>query len=344
MILTTSPSIEGSSITSYIKPISSHVVLGTNIFSDIAASWRDVFGGRSQSYQNHLKRLTDAALNELEEEAKKHRADAVIAIDLDFSDITGGGKAGMLMVVATGTAVTLNSVVKSGSREHGRLLDSDLMDKELLKDRLIDSVSDNPDYALSVIEQLLNHRVHEVWELVWVPMLQNNYRTSLAEYLQVCAEEKGYRWILDLAINHESIDVRKMARNSLAQFDEFKLADLLPYASSQTEASRDSFLKTASLRQTYFRVSDAIDLRNLEISISDNFPIQVDEEVKVDKSGRETTILKCPCGGKLQILESHCDNCRKNAWGLPLSKSTPPKVIKALTAQRRVLERLGEER
>lgn len=344
MILTTSPSIEGSSITSYIKPISSHVVLGTNIFSDIAAGWRDVFGGRSQSYQNHLKRLTDAALNELAEEAKKHRADAVVAIDLDFSDITGGGKSGMLMVVATGTAVTLNTAAKSGSRESGRLLDSDTMDAELLKDRLIENVKENPNFALASIDHLQASRVHEVWDLVWARLLENNYRAPLADYLRVCAEEKGYSWILDLAINHESIDVRQMARDSLGQFEEFKLGDLIPYASSRTESSRDSLLKTAGLRQTYFRVSDASDLRNLEQAIIENFPVVVDVEIQVDAAGRETTLFKCPCGGKLQTLESHCDKCRKNGWGLPLSKSTPPKVIKTLAAQRRVLERLGEER
>ena len=66
MIVTTTPSIEGQHIESYLGPISAHVVFGVNIFSDIAASWRDVFGGRSQTYQKQLHRLTAAALIDLD--------------------------------------------------------------------------------------------------------------------------------------------------------------------------------------------------------------------------------------------------------------------------------------
>ena len=36
-------------------------------------------------------------------------ADAVIGIDLDYQELTGGGKGGMIMVVATGTAVRLKN-------------------------------------------------------------------------------------------------------------------------------------------------------------------------------------------------------------------------------------------
>jgi len=87
MILTTSPTIEGVPIKTYLRPVSSHVVLGTNIFSDFSAGLRDVFGGRSESYQKQLKRLTDTVLYELELEAKALKADAVVGIDIDFSEL-----------------------------------------------------------------------------------------------------------------------------------------------------------------------------------------------------------------------------------------------------------------
>ncbi|WP_411971336.1 heavy metal-binding domain-containing protein [Sphingobacterium sp. Lzh-3] len=47
MIVTTTNSIEGREISRYDDPIAANVVIGTNIFNDIGASYADFFGGRS---------------------------------------------------------------------------------------------------------------------------------------------------------------------------------------------------------------------------------------------------------------------------------------------------------
>ena len=137
MILTTSPTIEGVPIKTYLRPLSSHVVLGANIFSDFAAGWRDVFGGRSQSYQKQLKRLTDTVLYELESEAKALKADAVVGIDIDFSEMSGGGKAGMLMAIATGTAVILTRSQGELETRLGRMVDREQVEAQVKKVDLI---------------------------------------------------------------------------------------------------------------------------------------------------------------------------------------------------------------
>jgi len=52
MIVTMTNSIERREISRYNDPIAANVVIGTNIFSDIGASYVDFFGGRSTSYEN----------------------------------------------------------------------------------------------------------------------------------------------------------------------------------------------------------------------------------------------------------------------------------------------------
>ena len=86
------------------------------MFSDIAASWRDVFGGRSQTYQKQLQRLTAAALIDLEQAAKKLKANAIVGLKMDYSELSSGGKGGMFMVVATGTAVSIKGELDAGSQ------------------------------------------------------------------------------------------------------------------------------------------------------------------------------------------------------------------------------------
>jgi uncharacterized protein YbjQ (UPF0145 family) len=56
--------------------------------------------------QDTLRELREQAVEELREEAARLGADAVVAVDLDYSEFSGGGKS-MLFLVANGTAVRL---------------------------------------------------------------------------------------------------------------------------------------------------------------------------------------------------------------------------------------------
>lgn len=88
--------------------LSAECVIGMNIFKDIFSGIRDVIGGRNKTFQNTLKEAKENVLTELRQQAFDIGANAVIAIDLDYSEISGGGKS-MLFVVATGTAVIINN-------------------------------------------------------------------------------------------------------------------------------------------------------------------------------------------------------------------------------------------
>ena len=106
MIITTSTTIEGRQIESYIGLSSANVVVGTNVFSDFFASITDVLGGRSSSYQNKLDKTYKTAIEEIELKASRMGADAVVGLKIDFNEISSKDKA-MFMVSAVGTAVKL---------------------------------------------------------------------------------------------------------------------------------------------------------------------------------------------------------------------------------------------
>lgn len=105
MIVTTTNNIEGRTVSSYLGVISSEVIIGANIFKDILGGLRDVFGGRSGTYERVMEEAKENAMRELEQKARAMGADAILGIDLDFETIGGGGS--MLMVSASGTAVRL---------------------------------------------------------------------------------------------------------------------------------------------------------------------------------------------------------------------------------------------
>ncbi len=103
LILTTTPSIEGKKISQYYGLVTGEAIIGANLFRDIFAGIRDIVGGRSGSYEEVLREAKDNAITEMEENARRLGANAVVGIDLDYETVGTNGS--MLMVTASGTAV-----------------------------------------------------------------------------------------------------------------------------------------------------------------------------------------------------------------------------------------------
>ena len=105
MILTTTPTIEGRSIVEYRGVVFGEVISGVNFIRDIAASIRNIVGGRSGSYEEELIEARSRAMHEMADRSRQMGADAVVGIDIDYEVL--GQNNGMLMVTASGTAVKL---------------------------------------------------------------------------------------------------------------------------------------------------------------------------------------------------------------------------------------------
>ena len=63
------------------------------------------FGGRSGAYEDVLRQAKNTALAEMEREAERMGANAVVGIDLDYETVGASGS--MLMVTCSGTAVSM---------------------------------------------------------------------------------------------------------------------------------------------------------------------------------------------------------------------------------------------
>lgn len=103
MITTTTNTIEGRQIRQYLGLVTGEAIMGANVISDFMASITDFVGGRSGTYESKFAEARETALQELEGEAQRKGADAVVGIDIDYQVL--GANNGMLMVTATGTAV-----------------------------------------------------------------------------------------------------------------------------------------------------------------------------------------------------------------------------------------------
>ena len=105
MIISTT-GIEGKKILAYKGIVFGEVVAGVNMFKDMAAGFRNVFGGRASSYEVELTQAREEALAEMMERASERGANAIIGIKMDYETL--GAENGMLMVTCSGTAVVVD--------------------------------------------------------------------------------------------------------------------------------------------------------------------------------------------------------------------------------------------
>ena len=100
MILTTTPTIEGHPIREYKGIVFGEVVEGIDLFRDIAAGFTNLFGGRSNSYENAMVESRQSAIQDMINKAERLGANAIVGVRVDYEVINN-----MLMITASGTAV-----------------------------------------------------------------------------------------------------------------------------------------------------------------------------------------------------------------------------------------------
>ena len=105
MLLSTTSTIEGKTISDYKGVVVGEAILGANIFRDLFAGIRDIVGGRSGAYEKEMAKARTIAFAEMQTRASELGANAIVGIDIDYEVIGKDGS--MMMVSVSGTAVTL---------------------------------------------------------------------------------------------------------------------------------------------------------------------------------------------------------------------------------------------
>ena len=103
IILTSTHTVEGRTIVGYLGIESVEVVMGSGIFSEVATELRDFFGARSKEFETKLGNSKRAAMDELRRRAAECGADAVVGVDLDYTEFSGNRVA----LIVNGTMVKL---------------------------------------------------------------------------------------------------------------------------------------------------------------------------------------------------------------------------------------------
>ena len=105
MLVTTTPSVEGSKISSYLGIVIGSTVRARHLGTDILATLKTIIGGELKSYSILLTAARKEAMDRMIASAKEKQADAIINFRYETSTIAAGASE----VVAYGTAVTFKN-------------------------------------------------------------------------------------------------------------------------------------------------------------------------------------------------------------------------------------------
>lgn len=91
-----------------IDMVTAQTTTGTGVISEVTTSITDLFGMQSGRYNDKLKAGENLCLAQLRKQTYSLGGNAVIATDIDYSEV--GGMKGMLMVCMSGTAIKLKNL------------------------------------------------------------------------------------------------------------------------------------------------------------------------------------------------------------------------------------------
>lgn len=105
MILTTTNSIEGNTITKYLGVVSATTYASS--YSNKGLSFSDMFKQKKyyEAYEKALEEAKESAFQKLKKNAEQLKANAIVGISLDIESISAGA---YTVISIVGTAVTTN--------------------------------------------------------------------------------------------------------------------------------------------------------------------------------------------------------------------------------------------
>lgn len=351
VLVTTTPFLEGWTIEKYLTYISAHVVAGTNIFSDIAASFSDLFGGRSRSYQKQLAAIDNEAVNALKQKASVLGANCIIGLRIDHDNISGHGKS-MFMVTATGTAVIAHRTSAEDSEEASlpeifRISKQDIKNQIKRADLIVKANNNKLLVDSDTWEFIINNRITELGSFILNLMLTSGFLED-EDYLRTSAffsnlSKDDAKDILYSALLSDYPSSESIKRITKIIYD----SDLIDYSriKSLLEGSSLSGHKASLRLLNYYPESYEVDdierLEQILELLQQGFPERVERFMKKALlTGKEVEHWKCTCGASQSIERTHCQTCGSDWYGFDINDPSVDKTIKSVRLQLNALRQI----
>ena len=352
ILLTTTESLFGWEIESYLKPIFSNVVIGAGFLSDFSASFTDLFGGRSNSYERKLQSVNDSALQILQSKASELGATCVIGLKVNVHQISGKNVQ-MFMVSAYGTAVIAKSTITIKVSTSSKEIDKSTVNERAKLIELQNKFT-NDDFQLKLedLQLIVDNHADD-----FISIIYNKLKKQVsADYgMETEVDKLIERLYIDYFSVINSTNAKTILYHGLQTEDNTKFLskiltiikafDLVDYQycinmlEMQSVNIRKLALQVLSFDKPFYVVEDSRDLRKIIAIIEVSFPNSATSSTKKGfLSSNEKEVWVCKCSRTNDLSEEFCGTCCKDQKGFKENEITPAVVIKHLTNIERALK------
>jgi uncharacterized protein YbjQ (UPF0145 family) len=346
LVITTS-SADGLIVKQYLKPISAHIVAGTNFFSDFFASFNDVFGGRSQTYQKQLVSLYSEAIERIKFAAYELGANGVVGLNIDMDEISGKGKS-MLMLTAIGTAVVFEkeSIKKTILPKQDEKFENVGVDRinTLRRKKAIVEKAGLGDLNLNdeIWSFITSNQVGELFPYLlkkfeeYLPYAQlpsensanpANFYKLLLGYIDAFPEDQKIELLYNSIKNEKNEKIVSKLAEIIKDLNLFDFKNVIEVLNSENFKTQKIGLKIATYDKPFYNKQDKIDLQNIIAFIKATFIERGKRTTKKQLlSSKEKEVWTCECGKTNDIDDTYCNSCKQNIYGFKENEMKPETV------------------
>jgi uncharacterized protein YbjQ (UPF0145 family) len=330
--VSTASTIHGVNITETFGFVSSHVIAGTNLFSDIFAIFSDTFGGRSKTYKKQLTAIKAEAVQELMDEAIRAGGNAIVGMSIDLDEVSGGGKS-MFMITASGTSVKIENNSASSILQNNNEVDNNELDSLIFKAKIIASAK-NDTLKLSEKDfgRVIEDGIFEITDYIinWLYDGIGNYSGDFESFKE---QVKVYFSLMPREVAIEKIysDIIQGERSSNFILGIIKDNYLFDYQNIKLLLQSEQLLnkKTALNIINYEKPSytiDDIDKQQKLIDLIDSNIKPISEIYEVKTLLGTKNVWKCLCETKINEGDRLCHICQTDIYGFKTNEVNDAKI------------------
>lgn len=343
LVITTS-SAEGLKIKKHLKPVSAHIVAGTNLFSDFLGGLTDVFGGRSNSYQKQLSSLYNEAIERIKYNAHEIGANCVIGLSIDMDEISGKGKS-MFMLTAIGTAVIIEKdekiiLLSNVDEKFENVSFEKINSLRKRKDIIFNANQNTLNYNEETWDFITSNQISEIFPLVLkrytdvienfqsVEDTYNKFNKNFINYIDALEETKKISLLYNEIENQTNLEVALYLSKIIKELNLFDFEKNMILLNNSDFKKQKIGLRIATFDKLFYDKKDIENLKQTKNFINSNFKERGEITTKKQMlSSKEKDVWNCECGNKGNDVGEYCGSCKKDIFGFKETETKPTNIV-----------------
>lgn len=340
ILVTPSDNIPFSEIEKHLGVVDSQIVVGANLFRDVFAGFRDIFGGETKGYKKDIDKMKTAALASIKEQAKERGANAIVSVRIDLDEYSGSGKS-MFMLNIYGSAIKLKDIAIENNINNGEISEFSIDDIKYYKNR--------NQFLERINQSIFNADMSELDDNIYTERNTRNISLDDISKYKLWSSEVTQNVLLYINELSASNLKRKELNNNLSEiplryiekflaeninridsnlwkniYQNFDSSNWLNYKllkkllSDDNHVVRFRALKLCSIKKDFYEVNEVEALREIGDFIINEFDNSFESKT-ISKTFGKKEVFKCPNCFQMRDIETQvhsCAKCETNKFGI----------------------------